>query len=47
MSQVYRTFFGFPKETFASDLKAEEILKTQPCGIPLTSYTPFFQFAES
>jgi type II secretory pathway predicted ATPase ExeA len=29
MSQAYRTFFGFPKEPFASDLKAEEILKTE------------------
>jgi type II secretory pathway predicted ATPase ExeA len=28
MSQTYRTFFGFSKEPFSSDLKVEEILKT-------------------
>lgn len=28
MSQAYRTFFGFSKEPFSSELKVEEILKT-------------------
>jgi general secretion pathway protein A len=29
MSQIYRTFFGFVREALSSELKVEEILKTQ------------------
>jgi general secretion pathway protein A len=29
MSQTYRTFFGFCREPFSSELKVEEILKTE------------------
>lgn len=29
MSQAYRTFFGFLRESFAAELKVEEILKTE------------------
>ena len=28
MTPIYRTFFGFTREPFASDLKPEEILQT-------------------
>jgi len=29
MSQAYRTFFGFSREPFSSELKVEEVLKTE------------------
>jgi general secretion pathway protein A len=29
MSQAYRTFFGFAREPFSSELKVEEVLKTE------------------